>query len=102
MKTLTGLAAGWLAALALGAAHAVCAQGEAGVHLKDGPGRELTSSHCIVCHSLDYIPANAPAMDRSGWQKTVQKMRERFGAPLSDADVKTILDYLATAYAGKS
>jgi len=55
-----------------------------------------------VCHSLDYIPSNAPAMDKAGWKKTVQKMRERYGAPLTDAQADTILEYLSAAYAGKT
>jgi hypothetical protein len=55
----------------------------------------------MVCHSLEYIPANAPAMNRGGWQKTIQKMRERFGAPISDQQAQQILDYLATNYSGK-
>jgi sulfite dehydrogenase (cytochrome) subunit B len=78
------------------------ANGEAGVRLKDGGGRELTSSRCITCHSLEYIPANAPAMDRAGWQKTLQKMRERFGAPISDEQARAILEYLGASYSGKS
>lgn len=70
--------------------------------LKDGPARDLTIGRCIICHSLEYIPANAPAMDRAAWQKTVQKMRERFGAPLDEEEARTILDYLSANYAGKS
>jgi mono/diheme cytochrome c family protein len=81
---------------------AAAADSESAIRLKDGPGRELTAGHCALCHSLDYIPANAAAMDRAGWQKTLQKMRERFGAPLSDEEARAILDYLATRYAGKS
>jgi sulfite dehydrogenase (cytochrome) subunit B len=96
-------AAAWAVAGALAALYAAAAAaGEGQVQLKPGNGRELTSSRCILCHSLEYIPANAPALDRAGWQKTVQKMRERFGAPISDEEARTILDYLAASYAGKS
>ena len=69
--------------------------------LKDAPGRDLTVGRCIICHSVEYIPANAPAMDRAAWQKTVQKMRERFGAPITDDEAKQILDYLAANYSEK-
>ena len=69
--------------------------------LKDAPGRDVTLSRCIICHSVEYIPANAPAMDRASWQKSVQKMRERFGAPITDEQAKEILDYLAANYSGK-
>ncbi len=71
------------------------------VVLKEAPGRALTQGLCAVCHSLEYIPANAPAMDRGAWQKTVQKMRERYGAPIDDAQAREIIDYLSAAYAGK-
>lgn len=90
------------AVLLRGALGAEADVGEASVQLKAGAGRELTTSRCIICHSLEYIPANAPAMDRAAWQKTVQKMRERFGAPLDEEEARTILDYLSANYAGKS
>jgi cytochrome c553 len=70
--------------------------------LKEAPGRDLTLGRCIVCHSVEYIPSNAPAMNRAGWQKTIQKMRERFGASLSDEEARQILDYLDANYSGKS
>ena len=69
--------------------------------LQAGPGHDLTVGRCVICHSLDYIPANAPAMNRAGWQKTIQKMRERFGAPITETEAQQILDYLASDYAGK-
>jgi sulfite dehydrogenase (cytochrome) subunit B len=70
--------------------------------LKDGPGHDVTTGRCIICHSLEYIPNNAPALDRTGWQKEIQKMRERFGAPITDAEAQQILEYLATNYSGKA
>jgi hypothetical protein len=70
--------------------------------LRDGPARDLTAGLCAVCHSLEYIPSNAPAMNRTSWQKTVQKMRERFGAPITEAQAQQILDYLDANYSGKS
>ena len=90
------------AVLLLAALTAAAQPGEAAVQLKTGTGRELTTSRCIICHSLEYIPANAPAMDRAGWQKTVQKMRERYGAPIDEEEARTILDYLSVNYAGKT
>jgi sulfite dehydrogenase (cytochrome) subunit B len=69
--------------------------------LREGAGRDLTVGRCIICHSVEYIPANAPAMDRTAWQKTIQKMKDRFGAPISDEEAKQILDYLSANYAGK-
>jgi len=70
--------------------------------LRDGAARDLTIGRCVICHSVEYIPSNAPAMNRVGWQKTIQKMRERYGAPITDAEAQQILDYLDANYSGKS
>jgi len=86
---------------ALAAACAPALADEDTIHLRDASGRDLTAGRCAVCHSLDYIPGNAPVMDRAGWQKSIQKMRDKFGAPISDAEAQQILDYLAGSYAGK-
>lgn len=77
------------------------AQSQEFTRLTDGTGRDLTVGRCIVCHSLEYIPSNAPAMNRAGWEKTIQKMRDRFGAPLTEEEARQILDYLAANYSGK-
>ena len=89
--------------LALIAASAIprAAAGEV-TELKDGAGRDLTVGRCIICHSVEYIPSNAPAMNRAAWQKTIQKMKDRFGAPITDEEAKQILDYLDANYSGKS
>jgi sulfite dehydrogenase (cytochrome) subunit B len=97
-RCITGAAV----AVAVMLAAPVLAADEGNVQLKEGPGKDLTSGRCAICHSLEYIPSNAPAMDRAAWQKTVQKMRERFGAPISDEEARSILDYLSATYAGKS
>jgi mono/diheme cytochrome c family protein len=91
-----------LAGIAAAAGTATTPSPEEAIQLKAGEGRDLTTGRCIICHSLDYIPANAPAMDRATWQKTVQKMRERFGAPITDEEAKVIVDYLSANYAEKT
>jgi mono/diheme cytochrome c family protein len=74
------------------------AAGEETVKLQDAPGRELVVARCAVCHSVDYVQMNAPVLDRAGWEKSLRKMIDQFGAPISEADAKSILDYLATNY----
>jgi sulfite dehydrogenase (cytochrome) subunit B len=91
-------AATLLAAFACIAANGLVSAGEESIRLVDAMGRDTTSAHCAVCHSLDYIPMNAPLMDRTAWEKTVQKMIGRFGAPIDEAAARDILDYLATHY----
>jgi cytochrome c5 len=68
------------------------------IHLKDGPGHDTTTTRCAICHSLDYVAMNAAVLDRAGWQKTVRKMIDRFGAPVTDDEAREIVDYLATHY----
>jgi len=72
--------------------------GEGSVQLEAGPGRDLTISRCAVCHSLDYIPMNAPVMTRAAWDKSVHKMIDSFGAPITDDETRQILEYLGAHY----
>lgn len=72
--------------------------GEESIRLAEGPGRESTSAFCATCHSLDYIPMNAEVFDRTGWEKNVRKMIDRFGAPIPEQEARRILDYLAENY----
>ena len=67
-------------------------------HLTDAPGHDIVATRCVACHSLDYITMNAPVLDRAGWEKTIRKMIDRFGAPISDEEARQILDYVAQNY----
>jgi hypothetical protein len=79
--------------------HAGASAGEEEITLKDGAGRDLVVRNCVMCHSLDYIPMNAPVMTDARWEATVRKMIDKMGAPIGEADVKPILQYLSTSYA---
>jgi sulfite dehydrogenase (cytochrome) subunit B len=68
------------------------------IALKDGPGRDKVEANCASCHSVDYIVANSPFMNRQVWDAEVTKMIKAFGAPISDADAKEISEYLAKNY----
>ena len=81
----------------LAASFAVAA-GEEAIKLQDAPDRDLVVARCSVCHSVDYLPMNAPALDRAGWQKSVRKMIDQFGAPIGEDDAKRIVEYLANNY----
>lgn len=65
--------------------------------LKPGPGVEVTEQHCVVCHSTDYIVMQ-PRGDQKQWDGVVTKMIKVFGAPVSDADARSISEYLARTY----
>lgn len=74
------------------------ATGEESVRLQDAPNRDLVVARCSVCHSVDYVQMNAPVLDRAGWQKSVRKMIDQFGAPIGEEDANRIIEYLATHY----
>lgn len=65
--------------------------------LKPGPGSEVAQRSCALCHSTDYIVTQPPG-DLRQWDGVVTKMIKVYGAPLSDADAKTIAEYLARQY----
>jgi mono/diheme cytochrome c family protein len=70
------------------------------IELRDAPGRDAIEQNCGGCHSLDYVRMNAPFMKPETWDAEVTKMIKAFGAPISEADAKTIRDYLVNNYGG--
>jgi hypothetical protein len=74
------------------------AASEADLKLKDGPERILVQSTCSACHSVDYIQTNSVFLDRKGWEASVNKMVNVFGAPATPQDVPKIVDYLVRNY----
>jgi cytochrome c5 len=88
-----------LASLALAwSAACTAATGEETIKLADAQGRDITVASCAVCHSLDYLSMNAAVMNRAAWEKSIRKMVDRFGAPISAENLPVILDYLALHY----
>jgi sulfite dehydrogenase (cytochrome) subunit B len=71
---------------------------EPSVELKKAPGVDKVETNCAVCHSLDYIQMNSPFPNAALWDAEVAKMRNVFGAPISDADAAVIADYLKRNY----
>jgi sulfite dehydrogenase (cytochrome) subunit B len=86
------------ALLALALAGLAVAAGEESIELQDAPGRDLVVARCSVCHSVDYVQMNAPVLDRAGWDKSVRKMVDQFGAPIGKEDADRIIEYLASNY----
>src|SRR5260370_13058302 len=61
--------------------------------LPPGPGREEFVTACIVCHSPRYITMQ-PRFTRSAWLGEVKKMKDTYGAHISDQQVSQITDYV--------
>ena len=55
------------------------------------------NANCLTCHSFGYV-INQGRQSRAFWQGKVTKMRVHFKAPITDADAKTIVSYLAKHY----
>ena len=67
---------------------------------KRGPGAELAVGNCVICHSADYVSMQPP-LNAAGWAAIVQKMREKYGAPLPPAQVEEVVRYLVANYGKK-
>lgn len=68
--------------------------------LKSAPGVQTVSANCQVCHSLDYI-STQPPLNRAAWTGIVQKMRQKFGAPLPAEKVDDVVNYIVENYGAK-
>ena len=68
--------------------------------LAPGPGLNVARANCVACHSADYISTQPRNMRDLGafWTAEVTKMRHVYGAPIEEADVKAIVDYLVANY----
>lgn len=64
---------------------------------KPGPNLDSVSNNCTGCHSADYINTQpqGPKYKKDFWQAEVTKMIKVYGAPIEDADIGKIVDYLA-------
>jgi len=60
-----------------------------------GPGRKEFVTACVVCHSPRYITMQ-PRFSRTTWLSEVNKMKDVYGAHISDEQVQKITDYLVS------
>jgi mono/diheme cytochrome c family protein len=96
---LIALAAG----LVLASAHAAPIDykvPEETVDFKPGPNRDVVKANCSACHSADYVQTQprGDKFKKDFWQAEVTKMIKVFGAPIADADVPKIVEYLTVTY----
>jgi len=71
-----------------------------GVQLKPSalPGYAKAQASCVVCHSAEYMQYQPPTAPRPYWDAMVKRMKTVFKAPIDDADMPEIVDYLAKTY----
>ena len=65
--------------------------------LKPGAGSEIATAQCLTCHSADYI-STQPRLARAVWKTSVQKMKDKYGAPIPEDKVDVVVDYLVKTY----
>ena len=93
-------------ALALGATSAIHAAPKTivlppdGVQLKPSslPGYAKAQAQCVACHSAEYMLYQPPSAPRPYWDAMVKRMKTVFNAPIEDADMPLIVDYLVKTY----
>ena len=62
------------------------------------PGAALATALCYTCHSAEYVLTQPLASSRTYWKNTVVKMQKTFGAPIPDAAIDPLTDYLVKLY----
>jgi sulfite dehydrogenase len=58
---------------------------------------EIANGQCLICHSVEYV-STQPALSRAFWKSEVQKMQQKYGAPIPDSQVEPLADYLTKNY----
>ncbi len=66
------------------------------------PGYPLALKNCLTCHSSQYVQYQPPRSPRTYWDATVHKMQKAFGAPVEDADIPALVDYLSRTYGAEA
>jgi hypothetical protein len=62
------------------------------------PGFAKAKKECVGCHSAEYMLYQPPTAPRPYWDAMVKRMKAVFKAPIPDADMPEIVDYLAKTY----
>jgi hypothetical protein len=67
---------------------------------KPGPNVEIVQNNCTSCHSADYVQTQprGPKFKKDFWTAEVNKMIKVYGAPIDQADIGKIVDYLIATY----
>jgi len=102
MKTKTLIAAALVAgatAWAMAATKTITLPPD-GVQLKEStlPGYAKAQANCVACHSAEYMRYQPASAARPYWDAMVKRMKLVFKAPIDDADMPAIVDYLVKTY----
>lgn len=98
VRPAAALAAALAALGAAGAAEITLPPETAALVASPLPGFSNAQALCGTCHSVDYILSQPGSLSRTYWKTNVVKMQKTFGAPIPDAAVDSIVDYLVKTY----
>ncbi len=67
---------------------------------KPGANLDTVQNNCTACHSADYVKTQprGEKFKKDFWAAEVTKMIKVYGAPIEDADIGKIVDYLTANY----
>ena len=62
------------------------------------PGYQKVLQQCMTCHSAHYAEYQPTTTTRGYWEAQVKRMKVVFNAPIPEADIPLITDYLVKTY----
>jgi cytochrome c5 len=57
-----------------------------------GPGAEVAGK-CLICHSVGMV-RQQPKLSEAQWKAEIEKMRDVYGAPITDAEIAPLTTYM--------
>ncbi|HEX7388383.1 MAG TPA: cytochrome c [Castellaniella sp.] len=61
------------------------------------PGYQKALQNCTACHTAAYMQTQ-PASSQAWWTAEVHKMKKAYGAPIPEADMDAIAEYMYKIY----
>jgi len=62
------------------------------------PGYAKAQASCVACHSAGYMLYQLPTAARLYWDAMAKRMKLVLNAPIDDADIPVIVDYLVKTH----
>lgn len=62
------------------------------------PGYLKAQQNCATCHSAEYMQYAPATAGQPYWEAMVKRMKTVFKAPVDDADMPVIVEYLTKTY----
>ena len=63
------------------------------ISFQQGPGSNIASSYCLICHSAEYVYTQPPH-SQERWMEIIKKMKHTFGCPIPDEQISPLARYL--------